>query len=626
LVIALVALGMASSAPRTQAVRQPMDGAPRQAVSPDRLLQFTSSGHVLGFAADAVYVASGSHAYRVEFVGAASTAPVADSAPSDSSRAAPMSRVTYPNLWRGIALTYDAPDGAILRGTYRLEPFANPADIRLRYNAAAKVESDGTLALAYATGVMRESAPIAWQERNGARVPIAIAFQVFSERQVGFALGAYDPASPLLIDPTLTWNTFLGGGIGDDWGYAIAVDGSGNVYVAGESNATWGSPVRAHTPGSDAFAARLDSSGGLTWNTFLGGSGSEGGLAIAVDGNGNVYVAGVSNATWGSPVRAYTAGADAFAARLDSSGGLTWNTFLGGSGLDIGRAIAVDGSGNVYVAGESDAAWGSPVRAYTAGADAFAARLSSSGGLTWNTFLGESEYDRGYAIAVDRNGNVYVAGDSESTWGSPVRAYTSGGDAFAARLDSSGGLTWNTFLGESGYDYGYAIAVDGSGNVYVAGRSGATWGSPVRAYTSGGDAFAARLDSSGGLTWNTFLGGSGFDYGYAIAVDGSGNVYVAGVSKAAWGSPVRAYTAGYDAFAARLDSSGGLAWNTFLGGNGWDEGTAIAVDGSGNVYVAGYSDAAWGSPVRAYTAGRDAFAVKLLPDLKIYLPLVVKGH
>ena len=179
--------------------------------------------------------------------------------------------------------------------------------------------------------------------------------------------------------------------------YAIAVDGSGNVYVSGDSPATWGSPVRAYTSDYDAFAAKLNSSGALTWNTFLGGSGDDGGCAIAVDGSGNVYVGGYSNATWGSPVRAFTPNGlnnDAFAAKLNSSGALTWNTFLGGSGGDSGRAIAVDGSGNVYVSGSSDATWGSPVRAFTAGDnDAFAAKLNSSGALNWNTFLGGSGND-----------------------------------------------------------------------------------------------------------------------------------------------------------------------------------------------------------------------------------------
>jgi hypothetical protein len=433
--------------------------------------------------------------------------------------------------------------------------------------------------------------------------------------------GGFDGfAAKLTSAGSLTWNSFVGGS-GEDIGYGIAVDGSGNVYVTGSTAAPWScSPsactVRAFAGSLDAYVAKLNSAGNLIWNTFLGGNFFDGGQAIAVDGSGNVYVAGWSVSTWGSPVRAFNGSYDAFVAKLSSSGALTWNTFLGGSGSDSGVGIAVDGSGNVYVAGYSYAAWGSPVRAYTNGNDAFAAKLDSAGSLTWNSFVGGSGEDIGYGIAMDGSGNVYVTGYSTATWGSPVRAYSSGHDAFAAKLSSSGALTWNTFLGGSAWDEGYGIAVDGGGNIYVTGRSGASWGcSPaactVRAYSGVYDAFAAKLDSSGVLIWDTFLGATGFDYGNGIAVDGGGNVYVAGQSQTTWGSPIRAFTGGYDAFAAKLDSSGALIWNAFLGGSGYEEGAGIAVDGSGNVYVTGKSDATWGGPVRAYSGGWDAFVAKV---------------
>jgi uncharacterized repeat protein (TIGR01451 family) len=153
---------------------------------------------------------------------------------------------------------------------------------------------------------------------------------------------------------------------------------------------------------------------------------------------------------------------------------------------------------------------------------------------------------------------VYLVGNSEATWGMPVRAFAGWADAFAAKLNASGQLLWNTFLGEWNTDRGSAIAVDGSGNVYVGGYSWAAWqgtNPPVRAYTSLADAFAAKLNASGVLQWNTFLGGTGYDDGHAIAVDGSGNVYLGGDSDASWqgtNPPVRAYTSGDDAFAVKL--------------------------------------------------------------------------
>jgi hypothetical protein len=238
-------------------------------------------------------------------------------------------------------------------------------------------------------------------------------------------------------DGTLLWNNLLGGD-GDDKGLGIALDGGENVYVAGSSTTSWGSPVRAHAGDSydDAFVAKLNSDGLLIWNTFLGGDWSDSGHAIAVDGNGNIYVAGSSFSTWGSPARAHAGGyEDAFVAKLNSDGLLTWNTFLGGDGYDEGFDIALDGGWNVFVSGKSDSPWGSPVRAYTAESDAFAARLSSEGALIWNTFLGGDGSDRGLGIVMDGRWNVYVTGYSASTWGSPVRAHAGdSSDAFVAKL------------------------------------------------------------------------------------------------------------------------------------------------------------------------------------------------
>jgi hypothetical protein len=536
-------------------------------------------------------------------------------------------------VWNGIDLMYTATAGSIYTTTYTLAPGADSSQIRLRYNAPLALTKDGTLRIAFETGTLTESAPIAWQDINGKRTAVNVAFDVHGQ-DVGFTLGAYNPHHTLTIDPTLAWHTFLGGS-GSDTGTAIAVDGSGNVYVSGVSTATWGSPVQAYNGGStDAFVTKLDSSGNLVWQTFVGGIGSDQATEIAVDSSGNVYLAGDSTATWGSPVQAYSTGFDAFAAKLDpSTGSVTWNTFMGGSGVDRGTALAVDGDGNAYVAGQSSATWGSPVRTYSAGDDVFAVKLNAStGSLTWQTFLGTTGNDTAFDIAVDEGGInplPVVLGVSNGAWGcSPtactMRAYNgAGNDVFVAKLNSSGALTWNTFLGGTGIDQAGGIAVDTiSGGIYVAGSSSTTWDSPVRAHSGGFDAFVTRLSSSGNLNWNTFLGSSSIDHGNAITVDSSANVFVAGESSAAWDcSPTtctaRAYTADNDAFVAGLDVSGDLIWNTFLGGSGSEDGNAIAIDGTGNVYVAGNSSATWGSPVRPYTATIDAFAAKLGPPVVI---------
>ncbi|MFC1607454.1 InlB B-repeat-containing protein [Candidatus Latescibacterota bacterium] len=313
-------------------------------------------------------------------------------------------------------------------------------------------------------------------------------------------------------------------------------------------------------------------------------------------------------------------GKDAFAAKLNSNGVLQWNTFMGSIFEDYGESIAVDGSGNVYVAGTSDNTWGSsPVNAHAGDKDAFATKLNSSGVRQWNTFMGSSGEDEGYTIAVDGSGNAYVAGKSLATWGSPVNSIAGDGDAFASKLNSSGVRQWNTFMGSPEInDYSKAIAVDGSGNAYLSGYSTDTWGSPVNAHAGGSDVFAIKLNSSGVRQWNTFMGSGNTDNSETIAVDGSGNVYVAGYSNATWGSPVSAHAGGDDTFAVELNNSGTRQWNTFMGSGSTDIGKAIAVDGNGDVYVGGKSNSTWGSPNNAYAGDYDAFAAKLFsPEITV---------
>ena len=241
-------------------------------------LQFTSAGHVLGFTEDSVIIASASHMLKTEFVNANPTAPEADknsSGETSDGMAAPLNRVTYKDIWPGVTVVYEASEGAIVKSTYYLDAKKDgiPVDsIRLGYNHPVSLDEQGNLCIVYENGTMVESAPIAWQEIGGERKPVTVSYVLHGEQEVGFSLGDCIPGIPVVIDPALTWNTFLGGS-GDDIGIAIAVDGSGNVYVSGQSNATWGSPVRPYTLDEDAFVAKLNSSGNLIWNTFLGGSG-----------------------------------------------------------------------------------------------------------------------------------------------------------------------------------------------------------------------------------------------------------------------------------------------------------------------------------------------------------------
>lgn len=581
-------------------------------------LQFTSSGHVLGFAQDGVYVAGGTHVLHVQFADAQPTTPFSTTSASQALRAAELAQVTYPNLWQGVTLTYDAPEGAILRSTYRIDPFADAAQIRLRYNAPVTVESDGRLAVEYAAGVIRETAPVAWQERaEGGTESVAVAFRLIGEREIGFNIGAYDLARPLFVDPSITWNTFIGES-GTQEANIVALDGDGNLRVVGSSSKI-GERYQV-------FLAKLDSNGNQTWYKVFGGSGDDSPSGMVVDVSGNAYIIGNSDLPWGIPKRGWSGGyADDFVAEFDTNGNLLWNTFLGGSDNDQSGDLVLDSTG-LYATGYSAASWGPPIQPFPGDPGAmFLAKLDVNGNFLWNTFIGAGTWGSGITAGGSA---LYVTGLSSETWGSPIRPYSADEDAFVAKMDLSGNLVWNTFLGGSGFDGGVRIARDGSGNLYAIGDSAATWGdAPIRPFTVGerNDTYVAKLDGDGQLLWNTFLGGTKNDTSGGIALYESGNIYVVGSSHGTWGSPWHTfYGTNVNAYIAKLDSSGNLIWNGFVGGSTGDLGDGVAVNASGDIYLVGGSNTTWGSPINPHAQGADGMLVKIsdppLPSLTSISP------
>jgi hypothetical protein len=233
------------------------------------MLQFKAGGHVLGFQPNKAYLAALDHALSVEFLGTPGVMPTADAAaPVEGARtgAPALSTVVYRNLWDDITLTYAATKDGITESTYQVAPGADVAKIRLRYNVPVELQGDGSLKLSFATGYLTESPPVAWQEIERKRVRVTVAFRV-SSGEVGFSVGEYDRRQPLIIDPVYEWHTFYGSGAGSgehmDLGKSIAVDGGGNIYVTGESDETWGSPLHAHSGNGnyDIFVLKLNNSG-----------------------------------------------------------------------------------------------------------------------------------------------------------------------------------------------------------------------------------------------------------------------------------------------------------------------------------------------------------------------------
>ena len=394
-------------------------------------------------------------------------------------------------------------------------------------------------------------------------------------------------------------------------------------------------PVSAATSGlwDDVTVQTVLGSNCEEWHTFLGSAdngngGDDVGKAIALDDEGNVYVAGHSAEAWPeSAVELHAGGvSDGFVARLDPNGNLQWVTFIGSppgpahqDGIDEALAITVDGD-YVYVAGQSFSPWGAPSKVkvpYGSGAsEGFAVKIhTGSGSIDWISFMGGSANDWSRAIAVDSNADVLVAGTSEAGWGSsPIDPHVGKDDAFVVKLDQNGARLWNTFMGApDGNDITRAMALDSQDKIYVGGQSEDAWGN-VGTFVGGvEDAFVAKLDSSGARIWNRFVGGVDDDVIYGVAVDGADDVIVAGFTGASWDIPLAPFSGGFDAFVAKLSGSGNAEWHTYLGSPGDDRAHAVSVGPAGNVYLAGFATGGFGDPQEGHNGGlgADAFVAML---------------
>ncbi len=579
-------------------------------------------------------------------------------------------RVHYSKVYPGINLVYYGVQGR-MEFDFEVAPGADPRQIALRFRGPKKlkVTPDGELILASANGDLRFHSPKIYQQIGNERTPVAGRFKLRSQHEAGFELAFYDPTRTLIIDPVLSYSTYLGGngaescsaisgiavppGPGTPGCPAIAVDSASRVYMAGSTTSTvfpnpTASPALRGT--ANVFLAQLDSSGSaLIFSTYLGGTGKDVPTGVAVDSGFNVYVAGTTTSS-DFPVSAgafqasaLSVGPHVFVSKLNSTASaVLYSTYLSGSGADNATGLAIDPSGKAYVTGTTTSpafptSGGFPVTTGTfqsapkAVNQFFLSRLdpgqTGAASLLYSTYIGGSTPANGVTagggIAVDTNSSAYITGGTNFT-DMPVlnasQGTNNGGvDAFVGEfLFPSNGTqptrNYLTYFGGSGDEAGYAITVDASFSAYITGSTTSTniavpTGTTAFQAANGGgiDAFVAKFGNltltttspTGTVPFNyfSFLGGSGTDIGLGIAVDTIGGARVSGWTNSG-NFPTLNVPSGLgagsfpDAFAARIETTATSTttagnYSTYLGGNGTDVGTSIAVDSTGASYVGG---------------------------------------
>ncbi len=469
-------------------------------------------------------------------------------------------QVTAHDVYPGIDMVYYG-DQAQLEYDFVVAPQTDPTRIRLHFDGVKSLKSapSGDLILNTAAGDLRERKPVVYQQIAGTRRMIEAGFRITGAHDVTFKLGKYDRSQPLVIDPVLVYSSFLGGRDLDAVN-SVAADSAGNMYLTGTTFST---------PKGDADVMIRK---------------------ISADGSAFLYIAD-----------------------------------LGGADNDYGNGIAVDVNGFASVAGRTASLDFPVVAAFQSKNygvnNAYVLRLDPAGTtLIFSTYMGGSDDDRAYAIALDRQGSVYLTGVSFSNNfptndGAFQRDNRGGSDAFVAKFAPNGSAIYSTLVGGKADDRANAIAVDASGNASIVGEtlsdSFPQANPPFQHSRHGGlEAFVTEVNADGSqLVFSTFSGGAGDDSASGVAIDLSGNIYVGGSTTGDKGFdiPNRSFNTGYngglsDIFVSKYSPNGqSLLWTTFLGSHGGDYGDAVSVDANGNVYVAGNTDS------NQYPVTRDAF-------------------
>ncbi len=572
--------------------------------------------------------------------------------------------VTYEDVYKNIDVKFYGNNKNIEHDVI-VRPGGNPSLVKFAYDGVKglKVTENGDLEVSLNSGKLIEQKPVIYQDIKGERVAVDGTYRILKSVDgafiYGFNVASYDHTKDLVIDPVLVYSTYLGGR-GTDSGSAIAVDATGAIYVTGGTASTdfpTVNPIQGiyggGTNGGDVFVTKINPAGtAIVYSTYLGGSGDDGGNGIAVDSTGAVYVTGHTAST-DFPLRNAIQGVnggyeDIFITKINPTGSaILYSTYIGGSSYDYGDDIAVDNTGATYVIASTssqDLPIVNPIQPAHGGGgrDAFIIKINPAGrSIVYSTYLGGTGYDGDSGIAVDSTGAAYVTGWTDSTdfplVNSIQTSLAGATDAYITKIAPAGStIIYSTFIGGLLFDFGEGIAIDSIGAVYVTGH---TWSTdfplvnPIQGVYGGGlyegDAFITKINPAGiAIVYSTYLGGSGDDIAFNIAVDSAGAAYVSG-NTGSTDFPVVAPIQGIcgdllcsDVFVTKINPAGSaLVYSTYLGGNNLDYGFDIVVDSFGAAYVTGQTcstDFPLMNPIQGFLGGGvcvafmgDAFITKI---------------
>ena len=570
---------------------------------------------------------------RMRYVGASAATRVEGLAPQPGSinhirsgqtvtGARSYASVRYDELYPGVDLLYYATDRG-LEYDYVVAPGASPSAIALELEGATslRVDASGDLVVGTAAGELRQHRPVLYQERDGRREPVSGAFSIGENGLVRFVTGEYDRSRPLVVDPVVTYSTYLGGN-NPDRALDVKIDAAGSAYLTGRTfspNFPTVGPFQGFNAGNyDVFVTKFTPDGSaLVYSTYVGGTQFDTGESLAVDAAGDVYVTGYTGSTDFPTALAFqpefAGGTEAFVFRLAAAGNdLVYSSFFGGSMTETAAGIAVDGASNAVFVGETNSTdivtLGAIQTIYNGGDhDGFYVRLSPTGVPTNISYVGGFNDDAINAITFDAGGAAYLTGRAGVGFPTTPSAFQlnigGGTSAFVIKIDA--GFTayvYSSYLGGSANDEGYGIAVDPAGNAYVGGETTSTNFPRVlpfqNNYATNGDGFITKVNAAGtAIAFSSYIGGTRQDSVNAVAVDAFGSVHMTGQTRSSnfpVVSPFQPTKGGNqlnDAFVARVAATGRfLMYSSYLGGSATDVGTGIAVDSAGTAFVSGYSD------------------------------------